>query len=92
MCNQAVCLAAAELERNGISTVALVLLREVAERVRPPRALALPFRHGYPLHAPLDAARQHAVLEAALQLLEMPAAHGPLLVDYDPASGRGGRA
>jgi len=92
MCNQAVCLAAAELERNGISTVALVLLREVAERVRPPRALALPFRHGYPLDAPLDPARQHAVLEAALRLLEAPAAHGPLLVDYDPAASRGERA
>ena len=31
MCNQAVCLIAAELERRGISTVALVLLRLVAE-------------------------------------------------------------
>ena len=90
MCNQAVCLAAAEFERNGISTVALVLLRQVAERVRPPRALALPFRHGYPLDAPNDPARQRAVLEAALRLLETPATHGPLLVDYDPtASGRG---
>ena len=91
MCNQAVCLAAAELERNGITTVALVLLREVAERVRPPRALALPFRHGYPLDVPRDPARQHAVLEAALRLLESPAAHGPLLVDYAPAADRGGR-
>jgi hypothetical protein len=92
MCNQAVCLAAAELERNGIATVALVLLRQVAEAVRPPRALALPFRHGYPLDAPGDPARQHAVLEAALRLLETPAAHGPLLVDYDPASSGGGSA
>ena len=92
MCNQAVCLAAAELERNGIATVVLVLLREVAVRVRPPRALALPFRHGYPLDSPLDPARQHAVLEAALRLLEAPAAQGPLLVDYDPASSGGGSA
>jgi hypothetical protein len=84
MCNQAVCLAAAELERNGISTVALVLLRSVAERVRPPRALALPFRHGYPLDAPDQPERQHAVIEAALRLLETDAPHGPLLVDYEP--------
>ncbi len=90
MCNQAVCLAAAEFERCGISTVALVLLRQVAERVRPPRALALPFRHGYPLDAPHDPARQHAVLEAALRLLEIPAARGPLIVDYDPAASREG--
>lgn len=92
MCNQAVCLAAAELERHGIATVALVLLRHVAEAVRPPRALALPFRHGHPLDAPNDPERQHAVLEAALQLLESPAAHGPLLVDYDPRSSGEGSA
>jgi hypothetical protein len=89
MCNQAVCLAAAEFEKKGIATVALVLLREVAIAVRPPRALALPFRHGYPLDRPDDPARQHAVLEAALRVLEIPAAHGPLLVDYDPATGGG---
>lgn len=92
MCNQAVCLAAAELERNGISTVTLVLLRQVAEKVRPPRALALPFRHGYPLDAPNDPERQHAVIEAALRLLETPAAHGPLLADYDPRESGGGGA
>jgi hypothetical protein len=81
MCNQAVCLVAAELERQGVSTVALVLLREVAERVRPPRALALPFRHGYPLDRPGDPARQRAVLEAALRVLEG-ARTPPALVDY----------
>ena len=44
--------------------------REVAERVRPPRALCVPFRHGYPLDTPADPQRQHAVIEAALKLLE----------------------
>jgi hypothetical protein len=91
MCNQAVCLAAAEFERNGIATVALVLLRQVAARMHPPRALALPFRHGYPLDTPHDPARQHAVLEAALRLFETPAAHAPLIVDYDPAANPGER-
>jgi hypothetical protein len=70
MCNQAVCLIAAELERQGISTVALQLLREVAERVRPPRALLLPFPHGYPLGRADDPASQQAVIEAALSMLE----------------------
>jgi hypothetical protein len=87
MCNQAVCLVAAELERRGISTVALVLLRHVAEAVRPPRALFLPFRHGYPLDRPNDAARQHAVLEAALRLLEDPALRAPALVEYSAPGG-----
>jgi hypothetical protein len=70
MCNQAVGLIAAELERRGITTVCLVLLREIAEKVRPPRALFVPYRHGYPLGLPNDAAAQRAVIEAALRVIE----------------------
>ena len=70
MCNQAVCLIAAELERSGITTVCLMLLREVAEKVGPSRALVVPFRHGYPLGAPHDAGLQRRVVEAALALLD----------------------
>lgn len=73
---------AAELERRGIATVAIQLLREVAQRVRPPRALFVPFRHGYPLDTPGDATRQHTVLEAALRLLEIASLRPPVLVDY----------
>ena len=63
-------LVAAELERQGISTVAIQLLRRVAEKVRPPRSLAVPFRHGYPLGSPGDAELQHSVIAAALRMLE----------------------
>jgi hypothetical protein len=84
MCNQAVCLVAAELERRGISSVVLQLLREVAEKVRPPRALFVPFPHGYPLDTPGDPTRQTAVIEAALRLLEKRDAAPPLLEDYQP--------
>lgn len=82
MCNQTVGLVAAELERQGISTVALQLLREIAEAVRPPRALLVPFPHGYPLDRPYDPVRQRAVLEAALRVLEGPADKGPVLEEY----------
>jgi len=85
MCNQAVSLVAAELERRGIATVAIQLLRDVAQRVGPPRALFVPFRHGYPLDAPSQPARQHAVIEAALRLLELSESKPPLLVDFEPA-------
>jgi hypothetical protein len=81
-----VCLVAGELERQGITTVAIVLLREVAERVCPPRALFVPFRHGYPLDIPGDSARQHAVIEAALRLAEDSSLTPPVLVDYAPPS------
>lgn len=82
MCNQAVSLVAAELERRGIPTVVIQLLREAAERVRPPRALFVPFRHGYPLDAPNAPGRQIAVIEAALRLLEDKNLKPPALVNF----------
>jgi hypothetical protein len=84
MCNQAVGLVAAELERQGVSTVTLQLLRSVAKRVRPPRALFVPFRHGYPLGEPDAPAHQHSVIEAALRMLESPDLTPPALVDFSP--------
>jgi hypothetical protein len=84
MCNQAVCLIAAELERQGIATVCVMLLREVAERVHPPRALFVPFKHGYPLGAPHDPVQQHEVIAAALNLFQETSP--PVLVDYLPPS------
>jgi len=82
MCNQAVGLVGAELERRGISTVCIQLLRFVAEKVRPPRSLLVPFRHGYPLAAPNDPERQRAVLEAALVLVEDPDVEPGAIVEY----------
>jgi len=81
MCNQTVCLIAAEIERRGIATVCVVLLREIAEKVRPPRALAVPFPHGYPLGAPNDAAKQREVMVAAMELLEREG-RGPVVEDF----------
>jgi hypothetical protein len=45
----------------------------------------VPFRHGYPLDTPGDAARQHAVLAAALKLLENPLLTPPALIDLQPS-------
>ena len=75
-------LVAAELERHGIATVVIQLLRLVAEKVRPPRALAVPFRHGYPLDSPDEPAKQRAVVEAALSLLVDKSLTPPTIVDY----------
>ncbi len=84
MCNQAVGLIAAELERRGIATVSIQLLRFVAERVRPPRSLLVPYRHGYPLAAPNDPGEQRRVILAALSLFENSSLRPPALVEYDP--------
>jgi hypothetical protein len=89
MCNQAVSLVGAELERQGIATVAVQLLRFVAERVRPPRALVVPFPHGRPLGRPHDPAVQRAVVLAALALLERADLAPPVLVDHAPREAGG---
>lgn len=68
MCTQTVGLVAAECERQGIATTAIQLLWEVAQAVRPPRGLWVPYPHGYPLGKPNDLSLQHAVLARALAL------------------------
>jgi len=77
-----VSLVAAELEQRGISTVVIQLLRLATEKVRPPRALMVPFRHGYPLGAPNDPELQRAVITAALNLLMDPSLKPPAIVDF----------
>ena len=83
MCNQTVSLVAAAIERVGIPTVSIVYLKEAAERIRPPRALWVPFAHGYALGAPNDVPLQLDVLRQALSLLAFPGP-GPVLEDYVP--------
>lgn len=68
MCHQVVGLVQAELERRGIVTASLTLLPEITRKVRPPRALAVPYPLGYPLGAPDDLPRQRAILRALLGL------------------------
>jgi len=68
------------LEAAGLATTSISLVREHTERVKPPRALFVPFPFGHPLGRPDDPALQHAVVRAALALLDAPA--GPVLVDY----------
>jgi len=82
MCNQTVGLIAAELERQGIPTVVIQILRVVAEKVGPPRSLCVPFKHGYPLGEPDNPEMQHKVIEAALSMLEQPDLKPPAISDY----------
>jgi hypothetical protein len=68
------------LERQGIPTAGISLVREHTEIVRPPRALWVTFELGRPLGKPDDAAFQTRVLRAQLDMLKL--TDGPLLVDY----------
>lgn len=68
------------LEREGLATTGISLVREHTERMQPPRALWVPFELGRPFGAPDDAAFQRRVLVAALALLD--AGPRPVLADF----------
>lgn len=67
-------------EAAGIPTTLISLIREHTEKMRPPRALWVPFELGRPFGQPGAVALQTRVLEQALRLLEAPA--GPVFEDY----------
>ncbi len=68
------------LEQAGVSTTSISLVREHTEKVKPPRALFVPFPFGMALGRPGDSELQHRVLRATLDLLAEPA--GPVLRDF----------
>lgn len=68
------------LEEHKIATTTLVMVREHAAKVKPPRALFVPFYFGFALGKPDDPAYQHRVIKAALDLLQ--AEDGPVLADF----------
>ena len=68
------------LEREGIATTQVSLVREHTEALAPPRALWVPFMLGRPFGVPHNAEFQRDVLLAALRLLEHD--RGPVIEDY----------
>jgi hypothetical protein len=81
MCHQSVGLVQSVIEKSGIPTVSITLLREVTERVHPPRALAVDRPLGYPLGAALDGPLQKRIVMAALEMLAS-SVREPLLADF----------
>ena len=68
------------LEDEGIATTSICLIRTHTEKIKPPRALAVPFELGRPLGVPNEPAFQRRVVRACLELLERPG--GPVLEDF----------
>lgn len=68
------------LENEGIPTTQISLIREHTEKIRPPRALWVPFELGRPLGAPEEAGFQRKVIVSALSLMETE--DGPILADF----------
>ncbi|HEY5331899.1 MAG TPA: glycine/sarcosine/betaine reductase selenoprotein B family protein [Solirubrobacterales bacterium] len=73
------------IEAAGIATVTISLVREVSERLAPPRSLFCRFPFGRPLGRPDDPAFQREVLLSAFGLLEERPA--PVLRDFPIAVG-----
>ena len=69
MCNQSVGLIQRAVEATGISTVSITLDESITRRVKPSRALSVPYRFGYPLGEPNNPELQHAIIAEALALL-----------------------
>ena len=80
LCTRTVSALAHVLERAGLATVGISLVRGQAEDGRAPRMLHCQFPLGRPLGRPGDPAFQHRVLDAAFALL--PRTDTPVLVDF----------
>ena len=76
------------LESEGLPTASLSLIRLHTEKIRPPRALWVPFELGRPLGAPNDVVFQKRVLRALLALFDETS--GPVLADYPEEAPGGG--
>jgi len=80
LCPRTVCTLAHVFERAGLATVVITRARDVAERMRVPRALHTIFPPGLPLGKPRDKKFQIAVLKAAFELLGE--REGPAIREY----------
>jgi hypothetical protein len=72
-------------EEHDIATVTIVMVREHAEKVKPPRALFVPFFFGFALGRPEDPDYQRQVLRSTFALLK--SKEGPALEDFPDDSG-----
>ncbi len=75
-------LIAGVIEKQGIPTICLSLLREVSEKVRPPRTLFVPFPMGSPLGEAGNPDLQTRTIRAALALLNS-SERLPMMVEFD---------
>ncbi len=58
-----------EIERVGIATIGISIVREYSEKVQPPRTVFLRWPFGHPLGEPGNVLQQRAVVLESLQAL-----------------------
>ena len=69
MCHQSVGLIQRAIEYAGMATVSISVLKEITEKIRPPRALFVPYPLGSPLGEPDNSELQTHIMRAAFSLL-----------------------
>jgi len=79
---QTVGLAQAEIEKRGIPTASITMLADITRKIRPPRALAVPYPLGYPLGDANNQELQTAILKQLLALVTR--SDVPVLEAFDP--------
>ena len=82
MCHQTVSLVQAELERHGIATASLSTMPEITKKIRPPRALTVPYRLGFALGEAGAHDLQRSILTALLMLCTQVTV--PVLESFQP--------
>jgi len=58
-----------EIEKEGIPTISVSIVREYSEQVKPPRTIFLRWPFGHPFGSPFNTAQQRVVLAEALRAL-----------------------
>jgi len=64
-----------EIEKAGIPTIGVSIIREYSEKVKPPRTVFLKWPFGHPLGEPFNIAQQRVVLAETFRALS--AIQGP---------------
>lgn len=68
-----------EIEKVGIATVGISIVREYAEKVQPPRTVFLRWPFGHPVGEPGNRLQQRAVVLEALRALYQSAEPGTIV-------------
>jgi hypothetical protein len=72
-----------EIERQGIPTMGISMVRMYTERVKPPRSIFIDLPFGHPLGKPFNVPQQMAVLGQAFEALYAISTPGEI-VDIKP--------
>ena len=80
---QTVGLAQQIIEERGIPTASITLLEGITRRIRPPRALSVPYLLGFPLGEADNVGLQTSILRALIALLHR--TDVPVLETFNPS-------